>query len=263
MAVALATLAIGGCSHGTVSELPTAPTAPTPILRVLTITPVGGGTMLVGGSAPITTEGPLSPSALGAFAQYSDGSSNYVKATWTTSDPNIVDVDGTQIVAKGRGTATLTATVGDMKDTEDFVVEPGIEGSWAGTYVIEKCDAGTSTIYEAICAAPSGGRPGGVLPVGTAAPIALQITRGSGSDLVATAALGEIRGTLTGTDRGQNYLTFKGDLLSPGGNRVSFVYWDARVKTDLMEGFIAFEVYLNGLPSWAQVTAHFDNLTRR
>jgi hypothetical protein len=137
MTVALATLAIGGCSHGTVAELPTAPSAPAPILRTLTITPVGGGTMLVGGSAPITTEGALNPGVLGAFAQYSDGTGNYVVATWTSSDPSIVAVDGTQIAAKGRGTATLTASLDGVKDTEDFTVEPGIDGTWSGSYVVE------------------------------------------------------------------------------------------------------------------------------
>jgi hypothetical protein len=114
-----------------------------------------------------------------------------------------------------------------------------------------------------ICSAASPGHPGGVLPVGTVAPITLQITRGNGTDLSATAALGELRGTLTGSDRGQNFLTLKGDLTNANGNRVSVVYWDSRVKTDVMEGFIGFQVYVGGLSSFATVSAHFQDLTRR
>jgi hypothetical protein len=263
VAIALSTLAIGGCSHGTVNELPAAPSAPTPILRTLTITPVGGTAILIGTTTPITSEGPLAAGVLGAFAQYSDGSASYVKATWTTSDANVIAVDGASIVTKARGSATLTATVDGVKANETFTVEPGVDGSWAGTYVVDTCEAGSSAIYEAVCGTAAAGRQGGVLPVGTTAPINFQITRTGATDLTATAALGELRGTLSGTDRGQNFLTLKGDVTSVNGTKVSLVYWDARVRTDAMEGFIGFEVRVPALPSWAMVTAHFADVTRR
>jgi hypothetical protein len=256
-------LVIGGCSHGTVSELPTAPSAPAPILRALSITPTGGAAILVGTTTPIASEGPLAVNTLGAYAQYSDGSASYVKATWTTSDANVIALDGAAIVTKGRGSATLTAVFGGMQASETFTVEPGVDGTWAGTYVVDTCDAGSGSVYELICGTASQGRQGGVLPVGTAAPIGFQITRAGGSDLTATATLGEMRGTLTGTDRGQNFLTLKGDLTSVNGTKVSIVYWNSQVRTDVMEGFIGFEVRVPGLPSWAAVTAHFANLTRR
>src|SRR6478672_4448735 len=94
VAAALATLAIAGCSHGTVTELPAAPSPPPALLRVLTVTPVGGATLLVGTSAPISSEGPIAAGVVGAFALYSDGSTKYVKAAWTSSDPNVIAVDG-------------------------------------------------------------------------------------------------------------------------------------------------------------------------
>jgi len=261
LAVALVTLAAGGCSHGTVSQLPTAPTPPV-VLRALTITP-GGGALYLGTVVPISSEGQQSSGTFGAFGIYTDGSAHYVKAVWTSSDSNVLSVDGVQIVAMGRGTATLTATVDSMKAAVDFTVEPGIEGSWSGTYVVDVCDAGAGSIYEVVCSASSPGRQGGVFPVGTVAPISLKIIESNSKDLTAAAAFGEWRGTLTGTDRGANVLTLTGDLLNANGSKISVVFWDAQVRTDVMEGNIAFEVRVPGLPNSAQVSAHFANLSRR
>ena len=113
---------------------------------------------------------------------------------------------------------------------------------------------------ELICSALPGRQPG-LLPVGAVAPITFQV-RQSGIDLTATAALGEIRGTLTGSDRGQNFLTLRGDL-TLNTTTMTVFHWDSRVKTDVMEGNIGFEVRIAGIPSHAQVTGHFVNVTRR
>lgn len=261
--IACATLMIAGCSHGTVAELPTSPTAaPAVTVRRLTITPAGGGTMLAGGTAQITTSGPLpsTGAVLGAFVEYTDGSGEYVDAAWTSSDPSVLVVSGSTMRAIGRGTATLTAAAKGHTASETFRVEPGIPGTWAGTYVVDQCAAGSASMHELICSALPGRQPG-VLPVGAAAPISFQV-RQTGTDLTATAAFGEIRGTLTGSDRGQNFLTLKGDLTFDR-TTITVVYWDALVRTDVMEGFIGFEVRIAGIPSFAQVTGHFVDVTRR
>lgn len=261
--IACATLMLGGCSHGTVAQLPTGPTAaPAVTVKRLTITPVGGGTMLAGGTSEITTSGafPSTGATLGAFVEYTDGSGEYVEAAWTSSDPSVLVVSGSSMRAMGRGTATLTATAKGHTASETFKVEPGIPGTWAGTYVVDQCSAGSASMHELICSALPGRTPG-VLPVGTAAPINFQV-RQTGSDLTATAAFGEIRGTLTGSDRGQNFLTLKGDLTFDR-TTITVIYWDARVKTDVMDGFIGFEVRIAGIPSLAQVTGHFVDVTRR
>lgn len=262
--IAFATLALARCSHGTVSALPSAPTPVTPAitLKSLTITPVGGGTIIAGNAAEITSSGPLpsTGAVLGAFAQYSDGSGKYVDATWATSDPNVLVVTGSSLRAMNRGSATLSATIGGQTATETFNVEPNMAGTWTGKYVVEQCTAGSASIYDAICGTTPGREPG-VLPIGTAAPLTFQISK-NGNDLTAVTAFGELRGTITGTDRGQNFLTLKGDL-KVERTTLTIVYWDSRVKTDLMEGFIGFEVRIDGLPSYAAVTAHFDQLTRR
>lgn len=264
MAILCATLVIGGCSHGTVAQLPTAPTATTPAVTVrrLTVTPVGGGSIIAGKSAEITTSGPFptTGAALGAFAEYSDGTGQYVEATWTSSDPSVLTVSGTSLRALKRGTATLTAAAVGHTASETFTVEPGIAGSWAGTYIVDSCAAGSGSMDELICNAVPGRRQG-VLKVGSVAPINFQITQ-TGTDLSATAAFGEIRGTLTGIDRGQNFLTLKGNL-TVETTTLTVVYWDGRVKGDAMEAFIGFEVRIAGVPSHANVTGHFLDVTRR
>lgn len=257
-----ATLAIGGCNHGTVSALPTSPTATAAVtVRRLTVTPVGGASIIAGKTAELTTSGPLpsTGAALGAFAEYSDGSGKYVEANWTSSDPTVLIVSNTTLRAMRRGTATLTATAEGHTASETFTVEPGIAGSWAGTFLVEQCGAGSGSMQELICGATPGRL--GTFRAGAVAPINFQITQ-SGNDLSATAAFGEVRGTLNGTDRGQNFLTLQGDLRA-NATTIAVVYWDARAKTDLMEGFIAFEVRIAGIPSHANVTAKFVDVTRR
>jgi hypothetical protein len=92
-------------------------------------------------------------------------------------------------------------------------------------------------------------------------PMTLVITK-SGTDLQAIAQFGELRGTLTGSDRGQNFLTLQGNV-TVNATTVSLVYWNARVVGDSMEGVIGLEVRIAGLPSHAQVVARIDKVTRR
>ena len=230
-------------------------------IKKLAVTPVGGGTMTAGGTVDITSSGPFSSSTpvLGAFAQYSDGSGKYIEATWTTSDPNVVVVSDAVLRAIGRGTATLTATAQGQTASESFTVEPNVAGTWTGTYVIDTCDAGSGSMFEAVCGTP--GRARGMFPVGTALPVTFQLAK-SGNNLTAVTAFGDLRGTITGTDRGANFVTLLGNLT---GNRttLTLVHWDSRAQIDLMEGFIGYEVRIDGVPNHAAVTAHFDNLTRR
>lgn len=256
-------LSLIACSHNVTTELPTAPTPRPPKVLKLTITPTGGAKMIAGTTATITSEGPLpsSGAALGAFAQYDDGSGKYVEAAWSSSNAGVIEVANGTFTAVARGTAVITASFEALSATETFIVDPGIAGRWGGTYVVDNCQADTAAMYELICLAPSAGRQGGILPIGTPAPMAMQITA-SGPVLSAAAQFGEVRGTLTGTDRGQNLLTLKGDFTSKEMT-ISVVYWDAVVKQDAMEGYIAFELRVPGMQGFAGVTAHLAPLARQ
>jgi hypothetical protein len=256
-------MAAAACSHNVPTEWPTSPTqVARPItLAKLTITPQGGGTMLAGTTVPIASSGTLSDGIqVGAFAQYSDGSGKYVEAAWASSDANVAMVKDGNLVAIARGTATLTATVQGMSAAETFVVDPGIPGLWVGNYVIDDCTAGSASVYDFVCGDTPGRTPG-FLKKGVSAPIAMQITQ-NGKDLSAATQAGQFRGVLTGIDRGSNFLSLNGDLLVDQ-TKVTILIFDARVKQDVMEGLFGFEVRVNGLPSWAALTAHFDGMTRR
>ena len=111
-----------------------APTPSAPTVTKLTITPLGGGSMMVGASAPIVSTGtsPTTGAVVGAFAEYSDGSGRYVAATWTSSNAGVVSVTNEAITAMGRGTAIVTARFRGHSDDEQFEVMGGITGSWAG-----------------------------------------------------------------------------------------------------------------------------------
>ena len=216
--------------------------------------------MIAGDAVPITSSGQLASGAiLGAFAQYDNGSSNYVPASWSSSDTRVIAIDSSTLTAVGRGTATITARAEGMTATAEYAVEPNVAGTWSGHFIVDQCAAGSGSMQELVCGDTPGHR--GVLPVGTSAPISLTIEK-SGANLTARAASGDWRGVLSGTDRGQNFLTLRGDLTGNNAT-VTMVYWDTRVKTDVMEGFVGFEVRINGVPSNAAVTAHLDNVTRR
>jgi hypothetical protein len=255
--------AVASCSHGALKELPTgpSPTAPGPTtvtIGNLTIMPPGGGTLIVGNSAPITSSG--TELGIGAWAQYTDGSARFVEAQWTSSDTKVITIDGNSMRAVGRGTAVLTARAEGKTATETFRVEPDMAGTWSGTYIVEQCAAGSGSMGEIMCNVdPSHQR--GLLAVGTSAPITMVI-RKSGVDLTADVAFGDWRGTLRGSDRGSNAMTLSGELT---GNRarITIVLWDSRVKTDVMEGLIAFEVRIDTVPSNAAIVARFENVTRR
>jgi hypothetical protein len=263
MALALATLMLGGCSHGALTEVPAAPT-PTPLpvtVKRLIITPTGGATLIPGRTIPITSSGPLpSGGALGALAEFTDNSRQYIEATWTSSDPRVIVVADSTVRAVGPGTATLTATAQGHTTTETFTVEPGIPGTWAGTFVADQCSANSGSMEELICGSLPG-RPRGMVPVGVPAPISFVITQ-SGKDLTAAAAIGDVRGTLSGIDRGENFLSLLGEL-AIDRTFVKFFHWDTRVKIDAMEGFIGFEVRMGGVPGIAQVSGHLVDVTRR
>ncbi|HYE89277.1 MAG TPA: hypothetical protein VEA16_23160, partial [Vicinamibacterales bacterium] len=159
-----------------------------------------------------------------------------------------------------RGTAILTATYEGQSASETFTVEPGIAGAWSGSYVIEQCAAGAASTHDVVCGGTPG-RPAGMLAAGTAVPITLDITQ-SGASLTAVVMLGDIRGTLTGTDRGQNFLALRGDLKNARDTLMTIVLWDTRVRRDAMDGAICFEVRVAGLPSNAALTGRIEGMNR-
>jgi hypothetical protein len=249
------------CTRGLIDDDEN-PVAPTPIVTKLTITPIGGGTMTAGGQAPITTGGVLPPSGaqLGAFADFSNIPGRYVEATWTSSDESVIGVEGAMLVARKRGTATLTATFQGHADTEQFIVDGGIAGQWSGGYLIEQCFANSAAMEDVLCRTASTGRAG-IAPVGATLPLSMEIT-GSGPELSGVVSFGNIRGTLTGVNRGAGFFYLIGNMEGTAG-AIRIAHWDTQVVRDTMEGFVGYELRLNGVTGTGGVTGKLVNMTRQ
>lgn len=259
----LACVVVSGCTRGVVDSPPTAPSALPPTITTLTITPIGGGSMMVGSTAPIATNGgiPSNGSPLGAFAQYSNGSGRYVEAAWTSSDDSIITVEGTQLVARARGTVTLTATFEGKSDTESFTSEGGIAGRWGGSYVVEQCGGNSGSMQEVLCNPAGNSRPVGLAAVGNTLPFSLEISEND-TDVTAIVSFGAIRGTLTGKNRGGGFFYLQGVIEAAGG-AINIIHWDTRVTRDSMEGFIGYQVRIPNLPGIGAVAARLVDMTRQ
>ena len=253
------------CTRGVITDeqaSPVGPTPATPTVTRLTITPIGGGSMMIGASAPIVSTGtsPNTGAGVGAFAEYSNGTGRYVAATWTTSNPGVVSVTSDAITAMGRGTAIVTASFGGHSDDEQFEVLGGITGSWAGTYVVEQCSGSSGSVSEVLCTAPNTGRRAGITHVGATLQIAMQLTV-NGDDVTGVVAFGNIRGTLTGKDRRAGYFYLQGVIENADGT-LNITHWDMRVLRDEMQGFINYQLRLPNLPGLGSVGTRLANVTR-
>ena len=224
----------------------------------LTITPAGG-VITVGARAQVTTSG--STLGFGAFARYSDGTGHYVDAAWSSSDDSIIAIDGGQLIARGRGEATLTATYEGKTDTATFRVEGGVAGRWRGSYVVEQCNGSSGSMQEVLCTPAGNNRPVGLAAVGRTLPLSLEISE-DGTDLTAIASFGELRGTLTGKNRGGGFFYLQGQFAADR-SVVNIVHWDSRVVADDMDGFIGYQLRLPNLPGVGGVAGKLTNMTRQ
>ena len=224
----------------------------------LTITPTGG-VITVGNSAPITVTG--TTPGLGAFARFSDGTGHYVEAAWTSSDESIIAIEGGRLIARDRGQATLTATFEGMSDTETFVAEGGIAGRWRGTYTVQQCGGSTGSMEEVLCNPAGNTRPVGRAAVGTTLPLSMEITE-NGTDLIAIVSFGDVRGTLTGKNRGAGFFFLQG-AFEMNRSTINLIRWDTRVVRDGMEGFIGYQLRTPDLPGFGTVAAQLTTMTRQ
>jgi hypothetical protein len=225
----------------------------------LTITPVGGGTVPVGSRVPIVSEGPGPSTVLGALAEFSDASARYVEASWASSDDRIIAIDDGTIAARGRGHATLTVSYQGFTDTETFIAEGGVVGSWSGRFLIEQCVATSQVMLETVCGTER--RPNGMSPTGSELPFRMVIGE-NGTDLTAAAQIGSFHGTLTGLNRGAGYFFLQGDIRQ-GDLLLRIFHWDAVVVRDAVEGYVGYEIQMRGESGVARVAGKLVDMTRQ
>jgi hypothetical protein len=261
----LAVVTAAGCTRG-ISDEPNLPTAPTPQaprpLR-LTITPTGGGALFAGTTVSLTTSGSIPPdaSALGAFVQFNDGQAGYVEAQWTSSDDTVLAVIDNTLVARRPGNVTLTAAFEGQNDTEEFVVDAGFVGRWAGRYVVDHCSANSGSMHDVLCRPPANGRSG-IAPVGGTLPFTMEISEAGGDDITARVSFGSTSGILPGKNLGSGYFELSGTVAGPAGS-IKIVDWNMRGARDAIIGFLSYEIRLNGLPGAGSVAGRVVTMTRQ
>lgn len=126
--VVVALLTTVGACGGNGGGGPTTPSAPTPTLPGLSITPA---TDLVKIKASETFM---------ANATLSDGSSRSVQATWGSDTPSVATIDSTgRATGVAPGLATIYADYQGMRATRLLRVVPDYQGTWQGDWSVTGC----------------------------------------------------------------------------------------------------------------------------
>jgi Bacterial Ig-like domain (group 2) len=119
----------GGSQSSPVAPTPVAPLTPAATLVSLSIT-AATQTVLVGSSHTITATG-----------RFSDGSSRVVAASWSSTAPDVINVDSDgRLTALGAGMASIAASFGGHSASADFRGLPDFAGQWAVEWRLIGCD---------------------------------------------------------------------------------------------------------------------------
>ena len=132
-------------------------------------------------------------------------------------------------------------------------------GFWSGNYIINRC-LGQGSLEDLFCSAPSGGRPGGIYPVGSRLPITLDLTQ-NGTSVSGLVSFGSVRGPMSGTVRSNGLLTMSGNAAS-GNYTMSITYWDTGVYGDELGGYISFTTRYAGINGFATVETQLSGVRR-
>lgn len=156
------------------------------------------------------------------------------------------------IVIIQQPTTTTTTTPPPSTSTPTVV---SYAGQWRGEYVIERC-SGQGSLEDLFCSARSGGRPGGIYPVGTTLPISLDLSQ-SGTSVTGLLSLGSVRGPVTGIVRSNQLLTLQGTATG-GSYTITISYWDTGLSNGLLDGYMNFDARYAGINGFAGVATRLS-----
>jgi hypothetical protein len=202
----------------------------------LTVTSLGVTGGLADHTAATWTRGTIAP-----------GASQAVTVAFSPTAPGsysgVVTVNGDQT----SGTSTLAISgVG---------IGTSVAGTWAGNYVVERCD-GTGSIQDYFCSSSRG-----FFPVGTRLPIAVNLTQ-NGANVSGTVAYGQVSGPVTGNVSAAGVLVLQGTATSAQWSS-QITSWSTRVDGRSMEGTVTYNATYQGLPGVAVVSIRLEGVTRR
>ena len=136
----------------------------------------------------------------------------------------------------------------------------GITGSWAGTYVVaamrrqQRLDA-RGDVHGAEY------RTTGRLRARRRDPADHDGADRKRRRHYRRGALGTVRGTLTGKNRGAGYFYLTG-VIEHAAGVVNISHWETQVQRDEMQGFINYQVRLGSLPGIGNAATRLVNMTR-
>jgi hypothetical protein len=209
------------------------PTAPTqPALTVTGLTVSGLDAIRTGFFATFTAQ-----------ATMSDGSTQTVTPTWSSSNPDVASVASNgDVTALVNGSSTITATYQGRTGSKTVRAVSNFGGTWSGTYRISKCDQAAA--FAGWCA--------GIGGVGAVLPLALSLSQaGTSRDQISgTIALGSITGNTSGNVTGDGRLNIGGTFTNAINGTVFVVTiggWDTRLSgASGMSGGWAQSIRANG-----------------
>jgi hypothetical protein len=201
---------LSGCGG---NDTPAAPSTPaTPTVSALTIS--GNDAIRTGFFANYT-----------ATAQLSNGTTQSVTPTWSSSNPSVGSVDTTgRLDGRTHGSINLAASYQGLNASKNVNVVHNYGGSWTGTYVIRACDQ--SGVFARVRWCQAGG-------VGDRFGFSLALTQGgNGRDEVGgTVSFYNLAGNISGNVTGDGRLVIGGtyNVTTPDiAFRLTVGGWDTR-----------------------------------
>jgi hypothetical protein len=272
VAAAALSLNCGGGSDGGggSATTPTSPTVTTPTRVIAVSGNLSFGQVTVGSSQTATMT--ISNSGNSVITVSSIfATSSFVPHSTVSWSSGTIAAGGSQNVTvtfrptvAGSFSGTLTVNGDQTSGTNSIAfsassVEAAVfPGNWSGTYQVERCD-GAGSMQDILCSAPSGSRPGGVFPIGTQLPITLSLSQ-SGSSVNGTIALGEVRGTVSGTVV-NGVLTLSGTARN-GTLAAVISQWSTSVSGSSMTGTASYNITISGAPGTGVMVTRLSDVRR-
>lgn len=220
LAAPFAAVAVAACGGGGDKS----PSAPSPPAQTTPATPTVTSLRIEGLDAIRT----------GFFADYtatatlSNGTTQTVTPTWTSSNSSIAGVDSNgRLTGFNHGSITLTATHQGASATKNVSIVINFGGTWSGRYVIRVCDQSGAFAAIRYCQNLGG--------VGSQGPMGLSLTQAGNDRTQITGAIsfGTLTGNVTGNVTGDGRLVL-GSNFTVTSSGITFTFriggWETRVS---------------------------------
>lgn len=252
IAAALAAATVAACGGGgSTPSSPTPPASTTPPAPTVSALRIDGLDAIRTGFFSDYT----------ATATLSNGTTQTVTPTWTSSNSSIASVDSSgRLTGINHGSITLTATHQGAAASKNVAIVTNFGGTWSGRYVMRVCDQSGAFATIRYCQNLGG--------VGSQGSMGLSLTQ-SGNDrtqITGAISFGTLTGNVTGNVTGDGRLVL-GSNFTVTSQGVTFSFriggWETRISgTSNMTGRWADNLAAIGVAGNAYTENEIVTLTR-